>query len=796
MPDDARVSAPDPFENADPKLRELVEGELRDGESVVLASPYDLDTHGRYILGMLVLTADRLGAFTLAAGWQGQWRDLNDLESSELIEGLGVKLLRLHADGEIVADYRCSLRHARELAGLQRRLERKLAGEDEDEDIPSRAPESLGGTRCTTCGKYIPRHREFCPNCTNRGKMLLRLMEFIRPHRAQVGIAMAVAILLTLVGLIPAYLRKPLVDKGLGAGVEDAPNWDLFLLLFGVMAGLRILLPVCQSLMQRLMAGLAGKISRDVRDRLYHHMHDLSLSFFSRKQTGQLVTRITSDTERLWDFVSFTLVELATSVLTLVGGAVMMFMMNWKLATFALIPIPIMFILIGVFHKHMRRRMRRHMFKWGKMTSVITNALPGVRVIKAFNQEDREVRAFRDESEGVYDQQMKIANLWMVLQPTMTFCANLGELTIWLLGGWWVVQNYQYAQIHGKGMDGGVELGMLMAFMGFMNMFYQPIRQIAHIDRRLNRAATSTHRIFEILDTPPAIFSVQEARDADSVKGGIEVRNVSFSYDGVRRVLRDINFTVEPGQMIGLAGPSGSGKTTLINLICRFYDVLDGEIRLDGTDVRDYELGQLRRSIGMVLQEPFLFHGTVAENIAYGNPNVSINEIIESARVANAHNFIVGFPDGYETMVGERGQTLSGGERQRISIARAIINNPKILILDEATSSVDSETESLIQEALERLVANRTTIAIAHRLSTLRKADKLVILNAGELVETGTHDELAEKEDGLYAKLLSMQAETQSLIGLGDVPPGGYGGGHGGGPPGGPGGGRGRGRRG
>ena len=791
MPEETHAEQPDPMDTLDASLQQAITATLAEDEAVRHCVEIDLDPQGTYIHGHLVLTDRRLGY------WSGEvavaWHELEALEEAELLEGLGVKLLRLHADGAISAEYRCSRRHARELAALHRVLERRLAGEDDEPDAGRGGGEQgKGGTRCPQCGKYIPPRRDFCRNCANRGKMLLRLMEFVRPHKVQVIIAMVTAIVLTLVGLIPARLSKPLVNRGLGAGVEDDPNWQLFVMFFIAMAGLRIFLPLFQSLMQRLMAGLAGKISRDIRDRLYHHMHDLSLSFFSRKQTGQLVTRITADTERLWDFVSFTLVELTTSILTILGGATMMFMMNWRLASFALIPIPIMFVLVGVFHKHMRRRMRRRMFKWGKMTSVITNALPGVRVIKAFNQEDREVDTFRDHSNQVYDEQMGIANLWMVLQPTMTFCANLGELTIWLLGGWWVIQNFQYAQVHGGAMPGGMDLGTLMSFIAIMAMFYQPIRQIAHIDRRLNRAATSAHRIFEILDTPPAIFSVQEAREVTDMKGGIEVSDVSFSYDGVRRVLKDINFTVEPGQMVGLAGPSGSGKTTLINLICRFYDVLDGEIRIDGTDVRDYELGQLRRSIGMVLQEPFLFHGTVAENIAYGNPDVGIGEIIESARVANAHNFIVGFPDGYETMVGERGQTLSGGERQRISIARAIINNPKILILDEATSSVDSETEALIQEALERLVANRTTIAIAHRLSTLRKADKLVILNAGELVETGTHDELAEKEDGLYARLLSMQAETQTLIGLGDVPPGGFGGGgHGG-----PGGGRGKGRRG
>ncbi|MGC9454271.1 MAG: ABC transporter ATP-binding protein [Phycisphaerae bacterium] len=314
---------------------------------------------------------------------------------------------------------------------------------------------------------------------------------------------------------------------------------------------------------------------------------------------------------------------------------------------------------------------------------------------------------------------------------------------------------------------GRMTVGTLVAFVGFMGMFYRPIHMVAHMDRMLNRAAASAQRIFEILDTEPGIYSPSSAKEAGELEGRIELRNVSFSYDGIRRVLKDVNLTIEPGQMVGLAGPSGGGKTTLVNLICRFYDVLSGQILIDGVDVRDYDLENLRRQIGVVLQEPFLFHGTVAENIAYGNPGAVIDDILSAARAANAHDFIVGFPDGYDTLVGERGQTLSGGERQRISIARAILNNPRILILDEATSSVDTETEKLIQQALDRLVANRTTIAIAHRLSTLRKADRLVILEEGRIVEQGSHEQLAGKEDGLYAKLLKMQTETQSVIALG-----------------------------
>jgi ATP-binding cassette subfamily B protein len=348
------------------------------------------------------------------------------------------------------------------------------------------------------------------------------------------------------------------------------------------------------------------------------------------------------------------------------------------------------------FHKRLHTGFDQLFHRWGMLTAVVADALPGVRVIKAFGQEKREVNRFKDENSDFYNREVSMVNLWTLFGPLTMFCMQIGTILIWLVGGYWVTQ-------------GTMTVGTLMAFTGYMWMFYGPIHMVAHIDRMLNRAASSVQRIFEVLDTEPLIFSKVGAEKPQSFQGQIELQNVSFSYDGIRKVLKDVSLKIEPGTMVGLAGPSGGGKSTLINLICRFYDVLEGRILIDGLDVREYDVEGLRRHIGVVLQEPFLFHGTVARNIAYGQPDATLDQVIEAARAANAHDFIVGFPDGYDTMVGERGHTLSGGERQRISIARAILNNPKILILDEATSSVDTETEKLIQEALDRLISNRTT---------------------------------------------------------------------------------------
>ncbi len=430
-------------------------------------------------------------------------------------------------------------------------------------------------------------------------------------------------------------------------------------------------------------------------------MHKLSLSFFASRQTGALVGRITQDTERLWQFVSSTVIEIVLAFLTLVAVGVCLFVMNPKLACFTLLPVPLMLFLTVFFHKRLRLSFRRMWFRWEQMTAVVADALPGVRVIKAFSQEQREVDRFEDRSTALFHDECRyITGVRSIFAPLMLFCSGLGSIIVWLVGGWWLCQ-------------GQTDLGTLLAFQGFLAMFLQPLHEIAHMDEQFNRAATSAHRIFEILDTEPAIFSRTGAARADGVRGRIELQNVTFSYDGIRNVLHNVTATIEPGQMVGLVGPSGGGKTTLVNLICRFYDVLEGRILVDGVDVRDYDVAALRRKIGVVLQEPFLFHGTVAENIAYGRPDATLGQVIAAARAANANDFILDFPDGYDTMVGERGATLSGGERQRISIARAILNDPVVLILDEATSSVDTHTEKLIQEALERLTANRTTVAIA-----------------------------------------------------------------------------------
>jgi ATP-binding cassette subfamily B protein len=393
---------------------------------------------------------------------------------------------------------------------------------------------------------------------------------------------------------------------------------------------------------------------------------------------------------------------------------------------------------------------------WSRMTAVVGDALPGVRVVKAFSNEEKEIARFDKRSNDFMDHEWDIHKVWTTLSRIISGLMQFGRLLVLLVGGYMVIY-------HPSPQN---SIGVLMMFLTLTWQFYTPIMELANSNRMVTRAATSAQRIFEVLDTPPEIYSTPSAVTKERLEGKVEFRQVSFSYEGAQPALREVSLVVEPGQMIGLCGPSGAGKSTFVNLICRFYDVTDGQILIDGIDIRDYDVKWLRRQVGLVLQEPYLFHGTIAENIRYGRPDATEKEIITAAKAANAHDFVVGFPDGYDTMVGERGQSLSGGERQRISIARAILHNPRILILDEATSSVDSETEKQIQEALDHLVEGRTTFAIAHRLSTLTAADRLVVLEKGRVVEQGVHSELVDIEGGVYAKLHKTQAEMSSLVAL------------------------------
>jgi ATP-binding cassette subfamily B protein len=500
----------------------------------------------------------------------------------------------------------------------------------------------------------------------------------------------------------------------------------------------------------RLMSILGEWVARDLRTELYEHLQRLSLSFFSRKKTGSLITRVTSDTDRLWDFLAFGVVDVSLSLVMLLGLSTVLLLLDWRLGLVMTIPVPVLCWLIYRHGEGLQQVFLRAWRKWSRVTDVLSDTIPGIRVVKAFNQEEREIGRFDERNEAATDEFNRIHQMWTTFWPLLMFAVHTMTVLVWV---------FAVPRLLGSGAP--LSAGVFVSFLLYTTMFVGPIEVIGQMARTINRATSSAHRVFEVLDSEPEVRDLAAPARLEPVRGRVTFENVTFAYDGVRQVLRGISFDVSPGELIGLVGPSGGGKSTVVNLIARFYDATGGAVRIDGLDVRSLDTGHYREQLGMVLQEPYLFHGTVLDNIRYGLPAASLGEVVAAARAANAHDFICRLGQGYDTVVGERGHTLSGGERQRISIARAILHNPRILILDEATSSVDTETEREIQEALERLIAGRTVFAIAHRLSTLRKASRLFVLEDGRLAESGTHRELLQIHDGIYRRLYELQLQLQ-----------------------------------
>ncbi|MBT7610798.1 MAG: ABC transporter ATP-binding protein [Bacteriovoracaceae bacterium] len=588
-----------------------------------------------------------------------------------------------------------------------------------------------------------------------QGKTFLRLVGYLKPYKKDVFWGTVGAICSTLSALLPAYLTgrlldtviKPFQEGGLQKTLAMNAAWRILAAIFLVF----ILKEVFSYMRLSKMSLMGEDVAMDLRTELFSHLQKLGLDFFGRKQTGSIISRVSSDTDRIWDFVAFGIVEVGIALVTLISLSAVLITLDWKLGLAMSLPVPILLLSIYYHGERMQKLFIRAWRKWSDLTNVLSDTIPGIQVVKAFNQEEKEIDRFNQSNDDVTGEFKSVHYAWTKFWPLLMMGIQVIVMTVWILAIPRLISE--------EGTTDYLSLGTFVSFLLYVTMFSQPIEVIGQMARMLNRALSSAYRIFEILDTSPSLKNGRTILKKGELKGDIEFKNVSFSYDGVRKVVCGINFRVLPGEMIGLVGSSGGGKSTITKLIARFFDVSTGEIIIDGKNLRELEVGSFRKQVGMVLQDPYLFHGTLVDNIRYGLPDVSLKKVIEAAKIANAHEFIMSFELGYETIVGERGHTLSGGERQRISIARAILHDPKILILDEATSAVDTETERKIQDALDKLIEGRTVFAVAHRLSTLRKANRIFVVDKGEIKETGTHNDLLKKKDGLYNKLHRMQQE-------------------------------------
>lgn len=743
------ITASEPLLNDIPSDWRLeVQAQLQTGENVLAVLAVDLDTQLNFVNGLVLVTNQRLLSRAPDATWR-TWGYRPQLTLKHH-DHAGVGHLSLNdAQGQL-ASWRFTLgrnlQAIRLLDQFQIQLTSHVTGQ----------PAALPDQRCCpSCKAPLEPDQDECPVCTQvihtppSTWILLRLWRFARPYRGQLLLGFVLTLLGTAASLVPPYLAMPLMDEVL-IPFQNGQHIDpmLVALYLSGLFGAALLAWALSWAKTYILALVSERIGADLRTTTYEHLLRMSLEYFGGKRTGDLMSRIGSESDRICVFLSLHLLDFASDILMLLMTAVILFSINPWLALVTLVPLPFIVWMIHSVRFRLQTGFEKIDRVWSEVTSVLADTIPGVRVVKAFAQENREAARFREANKHNLAVNDKINKIWSLFSPSVSLLTELGLLVVWAFGIWLV----SHAEI---------TVGVLMAFVAYISRFYGRLDSMSRIVSVTEKSASAAKRIFDILDHVSSVPEPTQPVNLARVEGRIELRDVSFRY-GNREVNRGISLTIEPGEMIGLVGHSGSGKSTLVNLICRFYDVSEGSIRVDGVDVRSLGIADYRRNIGLVLQEPFLFFGTIAENIAYGKPHASQAEIIAAARAAHAHEFILRLPQGYDSMVGERGQGLSGGERQRISIARALLIDPRILIMDEATSSVDSETEKEIQKALENLVKGRTTIAIAHRLSTLHRADRLVVLDRGQIVEVGTHDALMAAQ-GAYFNLYQAQARNMDI---------------------------------
>jgi len=726
-----------------------VESNLSPGENVLSSVEVDLDARLRFTKGIIVVTEKRLLARSPGDTTWKSWSFRHGLRLTHH-DHAGVGHLELFDDHGRLASWRFTLGqnlHAiRVLEQFVERLDSHLTGqpvlEAEQEVCPScKAPLEPEQEECPICAKVL-----HTPPST---WTLFRLWRFAHPYRGQLALGFMLMLLSTAAHMIPPYLTAPLMDNVL-IPYQNGKHIDPWLVVYYMsgLLGSAVLAWLLGWGKTYVLALVSERMGADLRSATYEHLMKLSLEFFGGKRTGDLMARIGSGSDRICVFLSLHLLDFASDVLMIIMTGVILWSMNPWLAIMTLAPLPFIAWMIHLVRDRLRTGFEKIDRVWSEVTNVLADTIPGIRVVKAFAQEKREAARFRDANAHNLAVNDKLNKVWSLFSPTVSFLTEMGLLVIWCFGIWQLSR-------------GEITVGVLTAFIAYSTRFYGRLDSMSRIVSVTQKSASAAKRIFDILDHVSSVPEPAQPVKLDKIEGRIDLREVGFRY-GNRAVNRGITLNIKAGEMIGLVGHSGSGKSTLVNLICRFYDVSEGAILLDGVDIRSFAVSDYRRNIGLVLQEPFLFFGTIAENIAYGKPHATRQDIIAAARAAHAHEFILRLPQGYDSMVGERGQGLSGGERQRISIARALLIDPRILIMDEATSSVDSETEKEIQKALDNLVQGRTTIAIAHRLSTLHRADRLVVLDRGQVVEVGSHDELMAKE-GAYFRLYEAQARNNEL---------------------------------
>lgn len=598
---------------------------------------------------------------------------------------------------------------------------------------------------CPKCGRKLASPTSECLNCKGKKKMVSTLYKYIKPYMGKLLFCIFLSIITTGAALVPPYVTSMMVDNII-------PNGDKKMLIIIILFLLGVYFAqYAIGAWRSYVLRVAGDgIIADLKKEIYAKAQYLPMKFYDKTSTGSVINRVNSDTTVLQQFMLRITQEAVVQLFMMIGIIVIMLSMNWRLTLLSLIPVPVVVICSRFFGRKIGPLYRRIWRRGVAISSILADTIPGIRIVKSFSKEEKTIKKFSYHVDDWLAEDKKVAKIAAIFPAAITFLITCGSVIIWFVGGNMVIET-----------PDKLSLGVLVSFISYTSMFYNPVNFFANLSDSYQNALASTEKVMDIINAEPE-HDFGKGSENGVMQGKIEFRNVNFSFDRSKKVLNDVNFVIEPGDVVGIVGTTGSGKSTLINLLMRFYDDYEGEILVDDVNIRDIDMSYYRSQIGYVQQEPMMFRDTIFNNIAYSLPSAHPEQVLNAADIANAHGFISRLPDAYDTMLGERGVGLSGGEKQRLSIARAVLKNPGVLIFDEATSAVDSETEKLIQDAIDRLIRGRTTLMIAHRLSTLRKANKIIVVDKGNIIEFGSPEELMELK-GKYYKLIQIQSMSEQV---------------------------------
>lgn len=732
---------------ADKSILRIAEAHFSDDEVPLFAVVADLDIKSNYGTGAVFVSSDKIVAIGESFDGGALSLDFASIEEIKVKRMYGNAILKAKTVGGSTIDLLRFTFACADICDAAADFVTKVKNGESVESRLAAVEVTYKNLRsfCPKCGRKLPAPNAECLNCQGKGKIFSTLFRYIKPYLGKLSICIFLSIITTAAALVPPYITSLMVDTVIPDGDMKMLVAVILFLLFVYLAQYGI------GALRSYMLRIAGDgIIADLKKDIYAKAQYLPMKFYDKTSTGSVINRVNSDTAVLQQFMLRITQEAVVQLFMMVGIIIIMLSMNWKLTLLSLTPVPIVAFCSRYFGKKISPVYRRLWRRGVAISSILSDTIPGVRIVKSFSSENKAIKKFdRQVDDWVYEDR-RAAKVAAIFPAVITFLVTCGSVIIWLVGGNMVINTPEK-----------LSLGVLVSFISYTSMFYNPVNFFANLSDSYQNAVASTEKVLEIINAEPEP-DFGKGNRLDTMKGKIEFRNVNFSFDRSKKVLNDVNFIIEPGDVVGIVGTTGSGKSTLINLLMRFYDDYEGEIFIDDVNIRDIDMGYYRSQIGYVQQEPMMFRDTIFNNIAYSLPSAHPEQVLNAADIANAHGFISRLPNAYDTMLGERGVGLSGGEKQRLSIARAVLKNPGILIFDEATSAVDSETEKLIQDAIDRLIRGRTTLMIAHRLSTLRKANKIIVVDKGNIIEFGSPEELMALK-GKYYKLIKIQSMSEQV---------------------------------